>query len=183
VVHAVIPSLDNANHKLVIQSLPSNDVAFQTGVNAPALARLGNASLFSSYRTPRHMQSLLMEMASQPLKNRLPLQGALYTLLSDGPVSVITFRTDDPEVDAAVLKTTDNLVGIQTFRQNWMDLEEKIPVVWLGQCDMNSDASRHLERLYAQCNGDLFPAFEKRGKARKDFRSIDDVVKPFVLER
>ena len=59
--HVAIPTL-HPDIRLEIQNLGSSDIRFGVDSNSCALARIGNSSIFSSYKADRHLQSFFMEM-------------------------------------------------------------------------------------------------------------------------
>ena len=179
-----IASLDASGAALQIISRPSNDIQFATDMNGVALARSYTASYYSNYETKHgHMQTIFMQMMKQQHEYQYPLEGRLFTMFAEGPVTAVRFRTDDKDVDVTVLKTADNLIGIQTYNKNWQEFRESIPPVWLGQCDLDSGASRLLDILYSNCHDDLLKAWEPKGCARKEMIALSDVSKPKALKR
>ena len=163
--HVAIPTLQ-PDIRLEIQNLGSSDIRFGVDSNSFALARIGNSSIFSSYKADRHLQSFFMEMMKSE-DITFPVESEPFEMFEEMPITVVSFSTDDPQVYAAVLKTADNIVGIQTFRENWKDFGKEMPIAWMGVCDKDSNSSRQLNKIYTQCHDILYPTWARRTEPAK----------------
>lgn len=153
-----IHSVTDKNNVLMVSPLPSSDIyvaswASGEGYDAAHL-RIKGMSRFDVWMKNCHPQNFFLGMAKFNADYNFPLANNINVSVDfEGKknAEVVTFPDDANDALVSVIKTEDNIFGIQTFSENWQDFRKQVTPVWLGRSDLDTKASELLNMFFKEC--------------------------------
>jgi hypothetical protein len=168
-----VPSLFNDGNRLSILEPSAQKVCFATMDKSDrydvAEVRNNEESLFSSYPYGQPMYKIITAMREHFGKGLPVMEGFdKGKVLNDAdPVKIVYFATDTKDVYASALKTFCNMIGIQTFKKDWVKDRDTVEPVWLGRCDQNTEASKLLNIFYDECHIKMYKAWSRKKSTKQ----------------